>query len=116
MRNFFAGVRFLGQGVHRVVRRPKLVLLGIIPAFLSLVLFVVLFAVLLYNIGDLSQTVTWFADDWEPAARDPLRVLAGVAIVGAAGLLAVVSFTAVTLLIGDPFYETIAEAIEDELG
>jgi CysZ protein len=116
MSNFFAGVRFLGQGVHRVARRPKLVIMGIIPAFLSLALFVALFVVLLYNIGDLSKTVTWFAGDWEPTARDALRVVAGIAIVGAAGLLAVVSYTAITLLIGDPFYETIAEAVEDELG
>jgi CysZ protein len=116
MSNFFAGVRFLGQGVHRVARRPKLVLLGIIPALLSLALFVGLFVVLFYNIGDLSEKATWFAGGWEPAARDTLRVLVGIAIVGAAGLLAVVSYTAVTLLIGDPFYETIAESIEDELG
>jgi CysZ protein len=116
MKNFFAGVRFLGQGVHRVARRPKLVLLGIIPAILSLVLFVGLFVALFYFLGDLSEKVTWFAGDWTDAARQSIRVLAGIAIVGAAGLLAVVSYTAVTLLIGDPFYETIAEAIEDELG
>lgn len=116
MRNFFTGTRFLGLGLRRVARRPKLVVLGIIPAFLSLALFVGLFVVLFYFLGDLSEKVTWFADDWATATRRTMRILAGVAIVGVAGLLFVISFTAVTLLIGDPFYEKIAEAIEDELG
>jgi CysZ protein len=116
MRNFFTGVSFLGMGVRRVARRPKLVLLGIIPAILSLALFIGLFVILFYYLGDLSQKATWFANGWASAAREAIRVLAGIAIVGVAGLLAVVSFTAVTLLIGDPFYETIAESIEDDLG
>jgi CysZ protein len=116
MKNFFAGMRFLGSGMRRVARRPKLLVLGIIPAILSLALFVGLFVVLFYFLGDLSEKLTWFADDWSTAARSAIRLLAGIAIVGAAGFVAVVSFTAVTLLIGDPFYETIAESVEDELG
>jgi CysZ protein len=116
MKNFFAGVRFLGSGMRRVARRPKLLVLGIIPAILSLALFVGLFVVLFYFLGDLSEKATWFADDWSTAARESIRLLTGIAIVGAAGFVAVVSYTAVTLLIGDPFYETIAESIEDELG
>ncbi len=116
MKNFFAGVRFVGSGMRRVVRRPKLLLLGIIPAILSLALFVGLFLLLFYFLGDLTRAATWFADGWDAAARDTIEFLAGVAIVGVAGFVAVISFTAVTLLIGDPFYETIAESIEDELG
>src|SRR5688572_6644988 len=116
MKNFFAGVKFLGQGLGRVIRRPKLLVLGIIPAILSLLLFVGLFVLLFKFLTDISEAATWFARDWSTSWRTTVEIAAGVAIVGASGLLAIISFTAVTLLIGDPFYEAIAESVEDDLG
>lgn len=117
MKDFFEGVALLGQGLKRVGTNPKRLFLGLIPAFLSLILFAVLFAVLLFFLGDLVGLATWYARDWESEGmRGAVEVLTGVAIVGVAGLLAVLSYTAVTLAIGDPFYEAIAESIEDELG
>lgn len=116
MKNFLIGVRFLAQGLGRVIRRPKLLLLGIIPALLSLLLFVGLFTLLFYYLTDLAEAATWFASGWSTGWRNTVEVAAGVAIVGVAGLLAIVSYTAVTLLVGDPFYEAIAEAVEDQLG
>ncbi|MDI1460093.1 EI24 domain-containing protein [Catellatospora sp. KI3] len=114
--NFFTGIRLYGRGLARYARSPRLVLLGLIPAFLSLLLFTGLFALLFYFMGDITDSVTWFARDWAEGARDTVRLFAGVAVVGASGLLAVLSYTAVTLLIGDPFYEKIAESIEESLG
>jgi CysZ protein len=117
MKDFFEGVKLLGQGFKRVGTNPKRLFLGLIPAFLSLVLFVILFAVLVFFLGDLVGLASWYARDWESSAlRGTVEVLTGVAILGVAGLLAVLSYTAVTLAIGDPFYEAIAESIEDELG
>jgi CysZ protein len=116
MKNFLTGVKFLGRGAKQVFRRPKLVLLGILPALLSLVLFTGLFVLLAYNLDWLSGKATWFARDWTGGWQTTVEFFAGAAIVGFSGLLAIISFTAVTLLIGDPFYETIAEAIEDNLG
>jgi CysZ protein len=116
MKNFFAGVKFLGLGLGRVIRRPKLLLLGIIPGMLSLLLFIGLFVLLFNFLTEISRAATWFADDWSAGLRQTVEVAAGVAIVGASGLLAIITFTAVTLLIGDPFYEAIAESVEDELG
>ncbi|MEV4413684.1 EI24 domain-containing protein [Catellatospora sp. NPDC049609] len=113
---FFLGVRLLLRGIRRYVRSPKLLLLGLIPAVLSLLLFIGLFWLLLHYIEDVSAAATWFADDWSEDLRSSVRLLAGVAIVGASGLLAVVSYTAVTLLIGDPFYEAIGEAVEKDFG
>jgi len=110
------GVRFFGRGLKIYGRSPRLVVLGIIPALLTLVLFAVLFGVLLYFVDDLSRLVTWFADDWSSGSRTAIRLAAGVGLVGLALLLWAISFTAVTLLIGDPFYEKIAEAVEESLG
>lgn len=110
------GVRLFGRGLKFYGRNPRLVLLGVLPALLTLVLFAVLFGVLLYFVDDLSRAVTWFADDWSSGTRQAVRIAAGIGLVGFALLLWAVSFTAVTLLIGDPFYEKIAESVEDALG
>ncbi|WP_308167830.1 EI24 domain-containing protein [Catellatospora tritici] len=114
--NFFTGIRLYGRGLARYARSPRLILLGLIPAVLSLLLFTGLFALLFYFMGEITDTVTWFARDWSEAGRETARLFAGIAVVGASGLVAVLSYTAVTLLIGDPFYEKIAASIEDSLG
>lgn len=116
MKNFFVGIGYLGTGVRRVLRRPRLLLLGILPGVLSLMLFIALFWWLFTSIDFLAEKATWFAQDWSSWWQTTIEVFAGAAIIAASGLLAIVSFTAVTLLIGDPFYEKIAESIEDELG
>jgi CysZ protein len=113
---FFEGVRIFVRGLKIYGRSPRLVLLGILPAVLTLVLFAVLFGLLLYSIDDLSATVTWFADGWSAGWRTATRIAAGVGLVGVALLLWVVSFTAVTLLIGDPFYEKISAKVEESFG
>ena len=43
-------------------------------------------------------------------------MVAGLSLVGVCGLVAFVTFTSITLAIGDPFYERIAVHVEDELG
>lgn len=110
------GVRLFGRGLKFYGRSPRLVLLGILPALVTLIVFAVLFGLLLYFVDDLSRLVTWFADDWSSGWRTAIRVAAGVGLIGFSLLIWAVSFTAVTLLIGDPFYEKIAEAVEDSLG
>lgn len=117
MKDFFDGVKLLGLGLRQVGRSPRLVVLGMVPALLTLILFVGLFVLLFYFLRDLIGMLTWYAADWSSAFwRGGVEVATGIALVGAAGLLAVLSFTAITLLIGDPFYEAIAESIEDNLG
>ena len=113
---FLAGAGLLVRGLGLYVRSPGLMLLGIVPALISGALFVAAFVTLLYFVDELAALITPFADDWSTGGRSLLRVIAGLAIVGLAGLLAVLTFTAVTLTIGDPFYEKISERVEDRLG
>jgi CysZ protein len=113
---FLSGAGLLLRGFALYVRSPRLMLLGVVPALISGALFVAAFATLLYFVDDLAALVTPFADDWSGTWRGLVRVVAGLAVVGLAGLLGVLTFTAVTLAIGDPFYEKISERVEDRLG
>jgi CysZ protein len=115
-RQFATGLGMLARGLALYGRSPRLVLLGIIPALIAFVLLVGVFVALGFFIGDIARGVTRFADGWTAWARDLARVLAGIAVLGVAALLAMIGFTAFTLAIGDPFYEKIAEEVDDRCG
>ncbi len=117
MKDFFAGMRLLTQGMRAVGRSPRLILLGMIPAVLSLLLFAGLYTLLIIFYGNVVDAATWYAQDWQSAFwRTTAEIATGVAIAGVSVLFTIVSFTAVTLIIGDPFYEKISEMVEDRLG
>ncbi|MFC0008135.1 EI24 domain-containing protein [Micromonospora siamensis] len=115
-RRFLGGAGLLLRGLGLYVRSPGLMLLGVIPALISGALFLTALGALVYFADDLAAWATPFADGWSSTARGLVRVIAGLAFVGVGGLLGVVTFTALTLAIGDPFYEKISERVEDRLG
>lgn len=105
-----------GRGLGILLRSPRLLLIGALPAVLTALLLLGGMIALLYRIEDLSALVTPFADGWAEGWRAAVRVAAGVALVGAALVVGLISFAALTLAIGGPFYEHIAEKVEDDLG
>ncbi|RAK37879.1 CysZ protein [Actinoplanes lutulentus] len=116
VREFVTGAGLLGRGLGLILRSPRLLLLGLIPAVLSGILYIVLLVLLVRFLPDLSEDATWFADGWAGWLRDVVQVFAGAGILGLSVLLGILTFTAVTLLIGDPFYETISGRIENRFG
>jgi CysZ protein len=114
--DFITGIRYFGQGFSMLVRRPRLLLIGMLPAVLTTAVLLAAMIALIANIGHLAVLLTPFADHWSDGGRLVTRLAAGLALVGVAVLLGLVGFTAVTLLVGGPFYERIAERIEDDLG
>jgi CysZ protein len=116
VRQLFAGAGLLGRGIGMYARSPGLLALGVVPAVISAVLFLGAFVTLLFFVSDLADALTWFADDWSPGMREVVQFLAAAGLVGLAGLVTVLLFTAVTLLIGDPFYEKISEEVDERLG
>ncbi|WP_340682412.1 EI24 domain-containing protein [Amycolatopsis coloradensis] len=116
MRDFFKGFRMFGQGLGILLRSPRLLLIGALPALLTTLLLIGGVVALAFWIDDLSLLLTPFADDWSPGWQTTIRVAAGVAVFGVALAIAMIGFTAITLAVGGPFYEHIAEKVEDDLG
>jgi CysZ protein len=115
-REFLTGVGFLLRGLGMYARSPRLMFLGLVPAVISGALLVAAFVALVYFVDDAAGLVTPFADDWATGIRQTMRVVAGIAIIGVWLLLSILLFTALTLLIGQPFYEAISKNVEDRLG
>lgn len=108
------GLLMRGQGLWR--RRPALMLLGLVPAVLVAVVMVALLVVLLLYVDNLVTWATPFADGWASGVRSVFRVALEVVAVLGSLVLFVVSFTGLTLAVGDPFYERIWMAVEHEVG
>jgi CysZ protein len=113
--DFVTGVRYFGQGFGVLTRRPRLLLIGMLPAVLTAAILLGAMIALVANIDHLAALVTPFAEHWSGGERLVTRLAAGIALIAAAVLLGLVGFTAVTLVVGGPFYENIAERIEDDL-
>lgn len=116
MREFLRGVGDLGRGFRLWGSSPRLMLLGAVPAVIVGAVWIGLLVALLTSIDGLAAWLTGFADGWDDGLRAVVRVAAGLAIVLLAVVLGALSFTAVVLTVGDPFYERISRSVEECLG
>ncbi|GAA2992532.1 EI24 domain-containing protein [Actinokineospora diospyrosa] len=117
LRDLGSGARLLGRGLTLVLGNRSLLLRGALPVLLTSVLLFAGLITLAVNADDLVAWVTPFADDWAATWRTALRIGVGISLVVGLGAVSLLLFTALTLIIGGPFYESIAEEVEDrELG
>src|SRR6478752_1724397 len=116
MREFIRGIGLLGRGFAQWRRRPGLMALGILPAAIVGVLFLAGLIALGASLPGLTEAMTPFADGWPGLWATVFRIAVGTALLGAALVLVAVTFTAVTLLVGEPFYERIWRAVEADAG
>jgi CysZ protein len=116
VREFLTGIADLGRGLRLWVTSPRLMLLGAMPAVLVGAVWVGLLAAVLAGLDRITLLVTPFADDWVEPWRGSLRLIVGVAVLLLALVVAVLTFTAVTLTVGAPFYERISAEVERRLG
>ncbi|MBG6212575.1 MAG: EI24 domain-containing protein [Cryobacterium sp.] len=115
-REFFAGAGILVHGLRMWITSPRLMLLGALPALIVGSVYVAGIVVLLVNLESIVVTISPFASGWGEPWRTSVRVVAGAAVAAAGLLLLAYTFVAVTLLVGDPFYERIWRAVETNLG
>jgi CysZ protein len=116
MREFARGIGMLGRGFGYWRRRPGLMALGLAPAaIVAVVLLGGLIALGVYLPG-IAEAMTPFADGWPGLWASVMRIAVGTALFGAALVIVAVSFTALTLVVGEPFYERIWSGVEKDLG
>jgi CysZ protein len=87
-----------------------------VPAVIAGALIAAVLIGLGLNVEALAQAVTPFADGWAERDRSVLRTVLALVIVAGAIIGTMYTFTTLTLLIGDPFYERIWRAAENDLG
>ncbi|MDE3721633.1 EI24 domain-containing protein [Nocardiopsis sp. N85] len=106
----------MARGFALLLRRPRLFVLGALPALITSLLFLALFVVLVINLTDLAEWATPFAADWGTIWRNLIRGAVAVGVLAGTVLVMVVSFTTITLALGAPIYDKITELVEEELG
>ncbi|WP_441249313.1 EI24 domain-containing protein [Kitasatospora sp. McL0602] len=116
MRDFGTGISCLLKGQRWVARHGRWWGFGMIPALITMVGYVAALAALAVWSGDLADWATPFADGWGSPWQGLLRGVLTAALIGGGALLAAVTFTAVTLLVGQPFYESLCAKVDETEG
>jgi len=116
IREFAAGAGTLLRGFGLWRTRPRLLALGLIPAAIAFLVLAALLVPLGLSLGGITAWMTPFADGWTAGWRDALRVALGIVLFVAGAVLSGLVFTALTLTIGDPFYQRIWREVERDLG
>ncbi|MET9907431.1 EI24 domain-containing protein [Streptomyces sp. NPDC006476] len=115
MRDLGAGFTYLLKGQRWVAGHGRQYGFGLLPGLITLVLYVAALTSLALWGQDFVGWSTPFADDWSSPWRGAFRGLLTAVLFALALLLAVVTFTAVTLLIGQPFYENLSEKVDRDV-
>lgn len=116
IREFFGGVVTLLRGFRMWTTHTRLMALGLIPAFIAWVVLAAALLPLVIWIGPLTDWMTPFADGWSAPWQGLVRFGIGAVVLVAALALSAAVFTALTLTIGDPFYQRIWRGVERSLG
>ncbi|GGV14310.1 EI24 domain-containing protein [Streptomyces spectabilis] len=112
MRDLGQGFGYLVKGQRWVAQHRKQYGWGLLPGLITLVLYAAALVALALWGTDLVSWATPFADDWGSPWQGAFRGFLTALLFSLALLLSVVSFTAVTLLIGEPFYESLSEQVD----
>ncbi|MDT7844613.1 EI24 domain-containing protein [Streptomyces justiciae] len=115
MRDLGAGFKYLLKGQRWVARHGKQYEFGLIPGLITLVLYGAALVSLAIWGDDFVAWATPFADDWSSPWLGLFRGFLTVVLWALALALAVLTFTAVTLLIGQPFYESLSEKVDRDV-
>ncbi|MFJ2819231.1 EI24 domain-containing protein [Streptomyces sp. NPDC087294] len=115
MRDLGAGFGYLLKGQRWVARHGKQYGFGLLPGLITLVLYLAALIALATWGADFVAWATPFADDWSSPWLGLFRGFLTAVLFALCLLLAVLTFTAVTLLIGQPFYESLSEKVDRDV-
>ncbi|MFJ2673729.1 EI24 domain-containing protein [Streptomyces sp. NPDC087525] len=112
MHDLGAGFGYLMKGQRWVAGHGRWFGFGLLPGLVTLVLYAGALVGLAYGADDLTAWATPFADDWSSPWLGLFRGSLTVLLFALGLFLAVITFTAVTLLVGQPFYESLSEEVD----
>ena len=113
--DFIHGVRLVAQGGRTWSRSPRLMALGLIPGIFTALLFGAGIVALIVWVDDAARAIAARITGDETPNSFVVTLLVA-ALIGGSALLVIYGFTAVTMIIGQPFFEHIAEAVGIEAG
>lgn len=116
MSAFAGGLRYLLAGQRWVFGHGRWFGVGLLPGLVALVLYAGALIGLGYGADDLVGWLTPFADDWGSPWLSLFRGFLTALVFSFGLFLAVITFTAVTLLVGQPFYESLSEQVDRSEG
>ena len=115
MHDLGVGFGYLVRGQRWVARHGKQFGFGLIPGLITLVLYVAALTALALWGADFVSWSTPFADDWSSPWLGLFRGFLTAVLFALALLLSVLTFTAATLLLGQPFYENLSEKVDQDV-
>ncbi|MFJ4687946.1 EI24 domain-containing protein [Streptomyces sp. NPDC088789] len=115
MHDLGAGFGYLLKGQRWMARHGRSYGFGLIPGLVTLVLYLAALGALVLWGTDFVGWATPFADDWSGPWRGLFRGFLTAVLFALSLLLAVLTFTAVTLLVGQPFYENLSEQVDRDV-
>ncbi|KUN93240.1 EI24 domain-containing protein [Streptomyces caeruleatus] len=115
MRDLGTGFRYLLKGQRWVARHGKQYGFGLIPGLITLLLYAAALVALALWGEDFVSWSTPFADDWSSPWQGLFRGFLTAVLFALGLLLSVITFTAVTLLVGQPFYENLSEKVDRDV-
>ncbi|MFD7702979.1 EI24 domain-containing protein [Streptomyces caelestis] len=115
MRDLGVGFRYLLKGQRWVARHGRQFGFGLLPGLITLVLYAAALVALALWGEDFVTWATPFADDWSSPWAGLFRGFLTAVLFALGLLLSVLTFTAVTLLVGQPFYENLSEKVDRDV-
>ncbi|GAA3797721.1 EI24 domain-containing protein [Streptomyces phyllanthi] len=115
MRDLGVGFTYLVRGQRWVARHGRQYGFGLLPGLITLVLYAAALVALALWGADFVAWATPFADDWSSPWPGLFRGFLTAVLFGLGLLLSVLTFTAATLLIGQPFYENLSEKVDRDV-
>ncbi|MEU7298816.1 EI24 domain-containing protein [Streptomyces sp. NPDC007206] len=115
MRDLGVGFGHLLKGQRWMARHGRSYGFGLLPGLITLVLYAAALVALAAWGEDAVGWVTPFADDWSSPWQGLFRGFLTAVLFALGLLLAVLTFTAVTLLVGQPFYENLSEKVDADV-
>lgn len=107
IREFLLGVVIMLKSLLWVLKRPKQIGRGILPAIISIAILGCLLVIYLLFLKPLVRGLSGFTKDWEPWLATATQIAMGAGLTAAVVFLLIASFTAIALIVGDSFYTKI---------